>query len=159
MRRSILMGRSNSVHLLLNEVTSALTRLGCQDQCACIPVRLSILKGRLYGVQSIAFSPDVSRITSGSDDDIVRIRNVKHPSRAIQVMYRRPLFSPDGNHFTLGRGDKTVRIWDTKTKSGQVRARIWLPTSGFDFCHSSNRCSVVIDRYYHSFEIPGATGS
>ncbi|RYP79291.1 hypothetical protein DL769_003040 [Monosporascus sp. CRB-8-3] len=71
-------------------------------------------------VNSVAFSPDGSRIVSGSHDETVKIWDSKsgkevrtlkgHGSYVSSVA-----FSPDGSHIVSGSDDKTVKIWDTKS--------------------------------------------
>ena len=68
------------------------------------------------GVASVAFSPDGTRVVSGSWDRLVRIWNAAtediecalegHSSRVTSVA-----FSPDGTHVVSGSIDMSVRIW------------------------------------------------
>ncbi|KAF5371921.1 hypothetical protein D9757_011498 [Collybiopsis confluens] len=72
-------------------------------------------------VYSVAFSPDGTRIASGSHDGTVRIWDA---TTGIQVGeslqgHDYPVtsvaFSPDGTRIVSGSADKTVRIWDATT--------------------------------------------
>ena len=68
----------------------------------------------------MVFSPDGSRVASGSDDNTVRVWEVQtgqcqhtlegHSSSVLSVA-----FSPDGSRVASGSDDNTVRVWDVKT--------------------------------------------
>ena len=71
-------------------------------------------------VNSVAFSPDGSRIASGSDDTNVRVWNAAsgecvaklegHSDDVTSVA-----FSPDGSRIASGSLDEAVRVWDAAT--------------------------------------------
>ncbi|KAJ7260958.1 WD40-repeat-containing domain protein [Mycena haematopus] len=77
-----------------------------------------------YEVQSVAFSPDGSRIASGSSDHTVKVWNVAtgeeqqtfsgHSGRVQPVA-----FSPDGSRIASGSWDKTVKVWNVATGEEQ----------------------------------------
>jgi WD40 repeat protein len=81
---------------------------------------LSVMEGHTAYVTSVTFSPDASRVVSGSFDKTVRIWNTLtgrlltvcegHTSRVLSVA-----LSPDGTQMVSGSEDSTVRIWDTRT--------------------------------------------
>ncbi|RYP30214.1 hypothetical protein DL767_006361 [Monosporascus sp. MG133] len=81
---------------------------------------LQTLEGHSGRVTSVAFSPDGSRIVSGSYDHTIKIWDAKsgkevrtlegHGDSATSVA-----FSPDGNRIASGWDDNTVRIWDAKS--------------------------------------------
>ncbi|KAF7334802.1 WD40 repeat-like protein [Mycena sanguinolenta] len=78
------------------------------------------MEGHTDSVFSVAFSPDSTRIVSGSFDKTVCIwdattgaelgRIEGHTDSVYSVA-----FSPDGAHIVSGSHDKTVRIWDAAT--------------------------------------------
>ncbi|KAF5365439.1 hypothetical protein D9758_010875 [Tetrapyrgos nigripes] len=72
-------------------------------------------------INSVVFSPDGSKIISGSDDHTVRIwdssvQSVIHePGQGHQGEVYCVAFSPDGARIVSGSDDKTIKIWDTST--------------------------------------------
>jgi len=73
------------------------------------------------GVCSVLFSPDGTRIVSGSRDSTIRVWDAAtglplgepfqgHTSSVWSVS-----FSPDGTHIVSGSWDSTVRVWDAVT--------------------------------------------
>ena len=77
---------------------------------------LKTLKGHKYSVYSVAYSPDVKRIISGSGDETVKIWDANtgqclktlegHSDYILSVAY-----SPDGTKIISGSGDGTIKIW------------------------------------------------
>ena len=78
------------------------------------------LRGHDREVVSVSWSPDGTRLASGSDDKTVRIWEVAtgkelsqltgHQSRVSSVH-----FSPDGKRLVSGSSDKTLMFWDPST--------------------------------------------
>ena len=74
-------------------------------------------RGILRDVWSVSFSPDGTKVASGSDDKTVKLWDVTsgeclqtlegHSSRVRSVS-----FSPDGTKVASGSDDKTVKLWD-----------------------------------------------
>ena len=81
------------------------------------------LTGHTAAVSSVAFSPDGSRIASGSDDRTRAAVGRRHrPRHRRRSRMTRPhervnsvAFSPDGKRIASGSDDKTVRLWDAAT--------------------------------------------
>ena len=79
-----------------------------------------VLIGHLYGVRSVAFSPDGTRVVSGSSDETVRIWNVNtgEMERVLEGHTKyvwSVAFSPDGTHVISGTAVDVVLIWDAIT--------------------------------------------
>src|SRR6266516_1726166 len=78
------------------------------------------LEGHSDWVTSVVFSPDGSKVASGSDDRTVRIWNVA-TGQAEQTLEGHSgsvtsvVFSPDGSKVASGSPDGTVRIWNVAT--------------------------------------------
>ena len=78
------------------------------------------LDGHQGEVRSVCFSPDGSRLASGSRDATVRLWDPGsgqqtamldgHQGGVLSVC-----FSPDGSRLASGSGDNTVRLWDVAT--------------------------------------------
>ncbi|KAJ5559388.1 hypothetical protein N7513_001787 [Penicillium frequentans] len=81
---------------------------------------ISIFEGHSDNVNSIAWSPDGSRLASASSDKIIRIWD---PATGESVLtleghsdsVNSIAWSPDGSRLASTSSDKTVRIWDSAT--------------------------------------------
>ena len=70
-------------------------------------------------ILTLAFSPDGTRLASGSKDKTVRLWDINsHASTPLQKHTEWPnvlAFSPNGKMLASGSVDKTVQLWDTTT--------------------------------------------
>ncbi|KAJ5730150.1 uncharacterized protein N7483_004658 [Penicillium malachiteum] len=108
-----------------------------EDWSAC----LQTLEGHSESVQSITWSPDGSRLASGSSDNTVCIWDPA-TGQSVSTLNRHShsvwaiAWSPDGSRLASGSSDNTVRIWDPasgqsmstlKGHSAWVRSIAWSP--------------------------------
>ena len=88
------------------------------------PVQRMFKKNR---VLAVAFSPDGTRLASGSPDTTVRLWNTTGDRDSMLLQQHTGAtnvlaFSPDGKTLASGSTDKTVQLWDTTT--GNPRATL-----------------------------------
>ena len=81
---------------------------------------VTLMKGHTHRVFAVAFSPDGSRIASGSSDTTIRIWDVQTGKETLRLeghtdSLRSVAFSPDGQWLASGSEDRTVRVWDSET--------------------------------------------
>ena len=77
---------------------------------------LKTLEGHSYGVLSVAYSPDGTKIISGSGDETVKIwdANTGECLKTLEghsVWVFSVAYSPDGTKIVSGSLDNTVKIW------------------------------------------------
>ena len=78
----------------------------------------AIFKGHKSGVYDVVFSPDGRSLVSASDDQSVRIWNVRGGSSNILGSHSQFLsvaFSPDGRYIAAGDYGHSLWIWDSRT--------------------------------------------
>ncbi|KAF8729839.1 hypothetical protein AX14_005937 [Amanita brunnescens Koide BX004] len=79
------------------------------------------LQGHDGSVNSVAFSPDGTKITSGSDDKTIRVWDVSTgvkmlpPLQGHDTWICSVAFSPNGSKIISVSDDKTIRVWDAST--------------------------------------------
>src|SRR5579863_607065 len=86
------------------------------------------LKGHVYTIYDLAFSPDGERLASASHDATLRIWDVK-TGKTLQILkgHTEPVhgvaWKPDGKQVVSGSLDKTARIWNLDTGTATVVMR------------------------------------
>src|SRR5262249_42004283 len=80
------------------------------------------LKGHTGGVSSLSFSPDGTRLASGSQDRTVKIWDTTSGQEVLTLKGHADLvtavcFSPDGTRLASASRDKTVKVWETRQVS------------------------------------------
>jgi WD40 repeat protein len=78
---------------------------------------LQTLKGHTGGVDSVTFSPDGTRIVTGSYDKSVKVWDVQsgRETLTLNVDSTEIAFSPDGRHIVTASGGNTAQVWDAQT--------------------------------------------
>jgi WD40 repeat protein len=81
---------------------------------------LMTLRGHEGPIWSVAFSPDGTRMITGSEDNTARIWDVA-TGREVSILKGHAsdviaaIFSPDGRHIVTGSYDTTAKVWDART--------------------------------------------
>jgi WD40 repeat protein len=106
------------------------------------PRLLQLFQGHSNLVSSVTFSPDGSKIVSGSHDKTIRVWDAStgiemlSPLKGHDDTVFSVAFSPDGSKIVSGSYDKTIRVWDVSTGvkylSSQQNADINIPMSASD---------------------------
>lgn len=95
-------------------------------------------EGHSDGVLSVSFSPDGTRIISGSNDETVRVWSVTTgteiiPSLVYNGVIASVAMSPDGTRIVSGSYDDKLQVWDA-TLSGSISS---------SECHTSHITSLA----------------
>jgi eukaryotic-like serine/threonine-protein kinase len=88
---------------------------------------LLTLKGHTSAVWSISFSPDGSRIASGSSDGTVKLWDAKTGEQVLTLQGHTGAvlcvsFSPDGKRLASASHDQIVKVWDLAAAEQQAAA-------------------------------------
>ncbi|APA08683.1 hypothetical protein sscle_04g034530 [Sclerotinia sclerotiorum 1980 UF-70] len=81
---------------------------------------LQTLEGHSGSVKSVAFSPDGTKVASGSHDNTIRLWDAM-TGESLQTLeghsdwVKSVAFSPDGTKVASGSDDETIRLWDAMT--------------------------------------------
>ncbi|KIM20375.1 hypothetical protein M408DRAFT_138671 [Serendipita vermifera MAFF 305830] len=85
------------------------------------PAIQNVFNGHTSSVESVSFSPDGTRIVSGSDDRTIRVwdaetgETLTRPMKGHVGSVNSISFSPDGTRIASGSSDRTIRVWNVKT--------------------------------------------
>ncbi|CCA71411.1 related to WD40-repeat protein (notchless protein) [Serendipita indica DSM 11827] len=115
----------------------------------------TMLRGHEHSVMTVKFSPDGSRIISGSLDKTIRMwdaetgQQLGKPFEGHEDWVLAVEFSPDGSQIVSGSRDQTVRVWDAATghllgepligHEGEVSAIAISPDSSYIVSGSSDK--------------------
>ncbi|KIM19665.1 hypothetical protein M408DRAFT_31025 [Serendipita vermifera MAFF 305830] len=90
------------------------------------PAIQSVFNGHTAWVNSVSFSPDGTRIVSGSGDNTIRVwdaetgETVVGPLEGHTNSVNSVSFSPDGRRIVSGSSDYTIQVWDAETGESVV---------------------------------------
>ncbi|ORZ03817.1 quinon protein alcohol dehydrogenase-like superfamily [Syncephalastrum racemosum] len=110
----------------------------------------STLSGHTEAVLSCAFSPDGSKLATGSGDATVRIWDLntetpQHTLKGHKSWVLSIAWSPDGSILASGSMDNTVRLWDPKTGKqigdGLKGHTKWITSLSWEPYHLNSKCN------------------
>ena len=89
------------------------------------------------GYEAVAFSPDGTRLATGSSDKSARVWDAASGQKLLEVRHDKWVeavaFSPDGTRLATGSSDKSARVWDAASgqKLLEVRQDDWVRAVAF----------------------------
>ncbi|KAG2036722.1 hypothetical protein BDR03DRAFT_898125 [Suillus americanus] len=113
------------------------------------PAVQTVLRGHTSSVNSVSFSPDGTRIVTGSLDKTVRLWDagtgepVGEPLRGHTDSVNSVSFSPDGTRIVTGSEDNTVRIWDAVMWQPSQQCALSDPSEFSDEHHTIEAASTM----------------
>jgi WD40 repeat protein len=86
------------------------------------------LYGHTHWVVSVAFSPDGTRLVTGSYDKTARVWDARTGTPQLELNGHKSsvnsvAFSPDGTHIVTGSGDRTAKVWDARAGTPQLELK------------------------------------
>ena len=111
-QRRVQPGRHPNRHRLSRQYGEG---VGLRDRHS--PGRAERPHGRVW---SVAFSPDGTRIVTGSDDRTAKLWDARTGTSLLELnghtgMLWGVSFSPDGTRIVTGSSDRTARVWDARS--------------------------------------------
>ena len=102
---------------------------------------LFTLYGHTGPVTSVSFSPDGTRIVTGSRDRTAKVWDARTGTALLELKGHMgrvigAAFSPDGTRIVTGSDDETAKVWDARTGDGPARTRT-ATRAGWRACRSA----------------------
>jgi WD40 repeat protein len=105
------------------------------------------LEGHTSSFQSVAITPDGTKIVSGSYDKTIKVWDIAS-GRLLNTLEGHTSYvqsvavTPDGTKIVSGSGDNTIRVWDLNNGSNIFTAKFDSPISAIAI--SQNKIIMVI---------------